>query len=82
MKWAGKINFDDRPQYDTDGLITSAEVNTISGSLQADMSEKISNTVYSSDWNGVTDIASSQNAVYDELENRMVVGVDIDGGSF
>jgi hypothetical protein len=40
MKWKGKINFDARPQYATDGLITSAEVDTISGSLQINIDGK------------------------------------------
>ena len=101
MKWKGKINFDGRPQYATDGLITSAEVDTISGSLQNNIDGKsdiahfhddryytesevdtisgtlqtnidgvVSDTVYSSDWNEVTDKSPSKNTVYDKMETK------------
>ena len=40
MKWLGKINFDNRPQYDAEGLITESEVDTISGSLNTKISAK------------------------------------------
>lgn len=40
MKWSGKIDFKGRPQYGTTGLITSTEVDTISGSLQTDIDAK------------------------------------------
>ena len=40
MKYLGKINFDGRPEYDADGLITSAEVDTVSGSLQTNINGK------------------------------------------
>jgi hypothetical protein len=44
---------------------TQAEVNTISGSLQTNIDSIVSDDVYSSAWNEVTDVAPSKNAVYD-----------------
>ena len=40
MKWLGKISFNGRPEYDAEGLITNAEVDTISGTLQTDIDTK------------------------------------------
>ena len=43
MEHLGGVNFHGRPQYDSDGLITSSEVATISGSLQTNIDEKSNN---------------------------------------
>lgn len=40
MKWSGKVDFKGRPQYDTTGLITSTEVDTVSGTLQTNIDGK------------------------------------------
>lgn len=48
MKWKGKIDFDERPLYDTTGLITSTEVDTVSGTLQANINEKASTNMQDS----------------------------------
>lgn len=82
MKWLGTVDFDGRPKYDTVGLVTSAEVDTVSGTLQTSIDGAVSNVVYSSDWDEITDTSPSKNTVYDEMETRMVVGSNIDGGSF
>lgn len=41
----------------------------------------VSDTAYGSSWNGVTDIAPSQNAVYDKIEGILVSGGDTDDQS-
>lgn len=64
------------------GFASSDDLTTVSGMLKSEIDVKVSDEAYSSDWNGVVEKASSKNAVYAVLENRMVVGALIDGGSF
>lgn len=64
------------------GFASSDDLTIVSGTLQFEIDGKVSNEVYSSAWNGVVDKSPSKNVIYDEMEDRMVVGVIINGGNF
>lgn len=75
---AGEQAFLDADHSKLDGIASGATVYT-DGDAQ---SASVSDTVYGVDWNGVTTIAPSKNAVYDELELLSESGVAMAAGSY
>lgn len=57
-------------------------INDLEADVAADIAAVISDTAYDSGWNGVTGVAPSKNAVYDQIQTMLGIIPDFGTGSY